>query len=283
VVTLRPGRRPHQNLAEALNASSARDDDTEREIRKPGRTPCGAARALIQAFRQSDWRGRLLVVVDQFEEIFRYQAARADRGDQAPAFVALLLEAAAQRELPIYVCITMRSDFFGDCSLFHGLPEAINDGQYLVPRMTRSERKAAIVGPMQVRRAEVTPRLVQRLLNDIGDAAADQLPILQHALMRTFDFWQSQHPGDPAMDLEHYEAIGTVEKALNQHAEQILDRLDGGQQRCAELVFRRLTMRVDNRDVRYPTRLDSLAEVAGSSLEETMLVVEAFRASTAPF
>ncbi|HYO12424.1 MAG TPA: PAS domain-containing protein [Thermoanaerobaculia bacterium] len=288
VASMRPGGGPIRNLAEALNAQDvlgSEGDGAEQEIRAQflENTLRRSSRGLIQAVRQSDWRGRLLIVVDQFEEVFRYRAARADRGDQAPAFVALLLEAAAQRELPIYVCITMRSDFFGDCSQFHGLPEAINDGQYLVPRMTRSERKAAIAGPMQVVGAEIAPRLVQRLLNDVGDATADQLPILQHALMRTFDLWQRQHPDDPAMDLAHYEAIGTVEKALNQHAEQILGELDEKQQQLAEDVFRRLTMRVDNREIRYPTRLDVLAAVTGARLDEVMVVVDAFRAAERAF
>jgi hypothetical protein len=40
--------------------------------------------------------------------------------------------------------VTMRSDFLGDCAQFFGLPEAINKGQYLVPRMNREERRAAI-------------------------------------------------------------------------------------------------------------------------------------------
>jgi PAS domain S-box-containing protein len=292
VATLRPGGGPLGNLAAALNApdvfgtTRAAVEDGEIRAQFLENALRRSSRGLIQAVRQSGWRGRLLVVIDQFEEIFRYRAARADRGDQAPAFIALLLEAAAQRELPIHVCITMRSDFFGDCSQFHGLPEAINDGQYLVPRMTRSERKAAIAGPMGVVGAEITPRLVQRLLNDIGDATADQLPILQHALMRTFDFWQRQSPDvsdNPAMDLAHYEAIGTVEKALNQHAEQVLAGLAPPRQLLAEQVFRRLTMRVDSREVRYPTRLDLLAEVTVAPLAEVASVVDAFRAAGCAF
>jgi PAS domain S-box-containing protein len=296
VATLRPGGGPLGNLAAALNApdvfgrsgaaaNAADADGEDGDIRAQFLENAlrRSSRGLIQAVRQSGWRGRLLVVIDQFEEIFRYRAARADRGDQAPAFIALLLEAAAQRELPIHVCITMRSDFFGDCSQFHGLPEAINDGQYLVPRMTRSERKAAIAGPMGVVGAGITPRLVQRLLNDIGDATADQLPILQHALMRTFDHWQRQSPGDPAMDLAHYEAIGTVEKALNQHAEQVLAGLEPARRLLAEQIFRRLTLRVDSREVRYPTRLDVLAEVTAAPLAEVASVVDAFRASGCAF
>ena len=83
----------------------------------------------------------------------------------------------------------MRSDFIGDCAQFLNLPEAINDGQYLIPRMTREQRRQAITGPVAVARGQISPRLVNRLLNDVGDNP-DQLPILQHALMRTWNYWQ---------------------------------------------------------------------------------------------
>ena len=62
------------------------------------------------------------------------------------AFVKLLLEATKQRALPVYVVLTMRSDFIGDCMRYPGLPEAVNEGQYLVPRMTRDELRSAITG-----------------------------------------------------------------------------------------------------------------------------------------
>ena len=83
----------------------------------------------------------------------------------------------------------MRSDFLGNCSEFPGLPEAINEGQYLVPRMSREERRAAINGPVKVSGAEINPVLLTRLVNDVGDNP-DQLSILQHALNRTWAFWQ---------------------------------------------------------------------------------------------
>jgi hypothetical protein len=92
----------------------------------------------------------LLVVVDQFEELFRFRRSRLidDSRDEAISFVKLLLEATRQTALPIYVVLTMRSDFIGDCIEYPGLPEAVNDGQYLVPRMTRDEVRLAITGPV---------------------------------------------------------------------------------------------------------------------------------------
>jgi hypothetical protein len=129
--------------------------------------------------------------VDQFEELFRFRAAqRNTTSTKRPPSSNSLLEAAQQRDLSIYIVLTMRSDFLGDCAQFQGLPEAINDGQYLIPRMTRDERRFAVTGPVGVTRGKITEPLINRLLNDVGDNP-DQLPILQHALMRTWEHWQA--------------------------------------------------------------------------------------------
>ena len=100
-------------------------------------------------FRPDD---NLLVVVDQFEELFRFRRTRAIENprEEAISFVKLLLEAGRQATLPIYVVLTMRSDFIGDCIEYPGLPDAINNGQYLVPRMTRDQVRLAITGPVAV-------------------------------------------------------------------------------------------------------------------------------------
>src|SRR5262249_34016296 len=149
--------------------------------------------------------------------------------EKAVAFVNLLVEAAASPHR-IHVVITMRSDFLGDCAQFFGLPEAINRGQYLVPRMSRDERRSAIAGPVAVAGGEISPILLTRLVNDVGDNP-DQLSILQHALNRTWAEWQRQG-GMGAMDLGHYEAIGTMTHALDYHAEKAYGELTGEQQKA---------------------------------------------------
>src|SRR5204863_10211495 len=129
----------------------------------------------------------LLVVVDQFEELFRLarEASRKTKDESegyqndAAAFVKLLLGACGQRETNIFVVLTMRSDFLGDCAQFWDLPEAINESQYLIPRLTRDQLRKAITMPIAVTNAAITPRPVARLLNHIGEDQ-DQLPILQH-------------------------------------------------------------------------------------------------------
>ena len=92
---------------------------------------------LVELVRETELPGRtnLLVLVDQFEEIFRFR--KHEDPSEATAFVNLLLDSAHQADVPIYVVITMRSDFLGDCAVFAGLPEALNAGQFLTPRLTR--------------------------------------------------------------------------------------------------------------------------------------------------
>ena len=121
-------------------------------------------------------RTNLLVFVDQFEEIFRFRDKGASHRDESDAFIALLLDTAAQREMPVYVAITMRSDYLGHCAVFAGLPEAMNKSQYLTPRLTREQRQMAMIGPARVFDADLEPTLVNRLLNDMG-SDPNQLPL----------------------------------------------------------------------------------------------------------
>jgi hypothetical protein len=222
----------------------------------------------------------LLILVDQFEELFRFADLATERGtdDEAKSFVKLLL-AAAETDVPVYVVITMRSDFLGDCDRFPGLPEAITDSPYLTPRPTRDELQAAITGPVGVRGGRIAPALVQRLLNDVGDDP-DQLPILQHALMRAWDHWQHDDPDTRPIDLSDLEAIGGMAEALSQHAEEAYGSLAGERERTiAERLFKCLTEKGhDNRELRRPTPLSRVAAIASVDPAEVVRVVDVFRA-----
>ncbi len=249
---------------------------------------------------------QLLLVIDQFEELFRYRQLAADAaadaagpgadsgafgpGADATAFVRLLLEARAQTEVPVHVVLTMRSDFLGDCAQFHGLPEAINDGQYLVPRMVRDDIRAAITGPVEVAGASISPLLLTRLLNDVGDNP-DQLSILQHALNRTWAYWENGESGEndgsaeAPLDLPHYEAIGTMAHALDQHAEKAFGELGTPQRRrIGERVFKALTDKgTDVRGIRRPTRLDALCAIVGAPADAVSAVLATFRRPSRSF
>ncbi|MDT7779933.1 MAG: hypothetical protein QOC99_2445 [Acidobacteriota bacterium] len=286
IAVMRPGHDPLGNLACALSAddvigSPDTDDNVDATIIET--TLRRSTLGLVDAVRQARLPAyeNVLIVVDQFEELFRFRSMREQQQgtDDASAFVKLLLEAPQQRDVSIYVVLTMRSDFLGDCSQFQGLPEAINDGQYLIPRMTRDERRSAITGPAAVGDGEISPPLVNRLLNDVGDNP-DQLPILQHALMRTWEHWAAR-PRDAAepVGLKDYEAVGTMSDALSQHADEAWDELpDERSRHIAETLFKSLTERgADNREIRRPTRLKDICEIAGASEAEVAAVIEVFR------
>lgn len=244
-------------------------------------------RGLLDLFQQAGLEPgvNLLLVVDQFEELFRYRrlgasdgAGRAtDTGADATAFVNLLLEVRSRPDLPIHVVLTMRSDFLGDCTQFTGLAEAVNAGQYLVPRMTRNQRRAAIAGPIGVGGAQITPVLLTRLVNDVGDNP-DQLSILQHAMNRTWANWE-ESGGDGPLDLQHYQRIGTMARALDQHAEEAYAGLaDERSRQVCERMFRALTDKAtDARGVRRPTKLGTLCALADATEAEVVQVIDAFR------
>jgi energy-coupling factor transporter ATP-binding protein EcfA2 len=223
----------------------------------------------------------LLILVDQFEELFRFAdlARQRGAGDEAPAFVKLLLEATRQTDVPVYVVITMRSDFLGDCARFRDLPEAISDSQYLIPRLTRDELQAVITGPIGVSGGRIAPALVQRLLNDIGDDM-DQLPVLQHALMRAWDHWERSDADVRPIDLSDLKAIGGMAKALSRHADEAFESLVSERDRkIAERLFKCLTERgSDNRELRRPTPLARIAAIANVELDEVVAVIDVFRA-----
>jgi tetratricopeptide (TPR) repeat protein/energy-coupling factor transporter ATP-binding protein EcfA2 len=285
IAMLRPGEDPIGHLAGALDDPQVLGGDPE--LGDTGRmlqevTLRRSSLGLVDAVRQARLPAgeNVLVIVDQFEELFRFRESRqiANSRDEAIAFVRLLLEATARQAPSIYVVLTMRSDFIGDCMNFPGLPEAVNAGLYLVGRMTRDGVRAAITGPVAVAGGAIAPRLVNQVLNDLGDDD-DQLPRVQHALSRTWAHWAQSRGGQGAIDVENYEAIGTFSNALSQHAEEAYEEARAaGLAELTARVFKALTDTVtDQRGVRRPTSVGTLAAITGAPEAEIVTVVEIFR------
>ena len=294
IAILRPGGDPIGNLARALAAPAVlgahdeKGDDMAAVLAETTlrRSSLGLVELVSRARTKLDASGQphfpdyenLLVVVDQFEELFRFkQLIEAENSkEDAAAFVKLLLEAVGDKhEKKIYVVLTMRSDFLGDCSQFFELPEAINNGQYLIPRMTRDERREAISGPVAVGQGAISGPLVNQLLNDVGDNP-DQLPIMQHALMRTWGHWLNHRNGNP--DITDYNAIGGMTEALSRHADEAYAELNDRQKLIAEKLFKGLTEKgTDNREIRRPMEVQEICELTGADEAAVIAVIEVFR------
>jgi formylglycine-generating enzyme required for sulfatase activity len=295
IAVMRPGMAPIGNLADALRRAKAAQAADEGKLRS---SRLGLAEAVKDAGLAAG--ESLLVVVDQFEELFFYQQrmTEIDGGEEAALFVSLLLAAVARPDAPIYVVLTMRSDFLGDCAQFPGLPEALSESQYLIPRLTREQRREAIEEPLRLFGTTMTPELVEQLLNDSGEEGAepgsavryrggtpDPLPVLQHALMRTYLEWGSSplNEADGPIDLTHYAKAGRMESALDQHAERVFtEELDDAGRGWAERILRCLTTTELGRPVRRPTRLRDLYRVVGARAQDQKKVDELLEAMQRP-
>ncbi len=279
ISSMKPGQNPLQNLCKSIINTKEFNIDPDQEgsiidILK------NSEKGLIQVVRKYLQSDKLLIFVDQFEEIFRYiddNKKTEEYKDSAEYFVKILLESSAQRDIPIHVLMTIRSDFLGDCEQFENLPEAINDGQFLIPRMKSFQLARTIQSPMELGGGKIAPRLVQQLVGQIG-SDKDRLPILQHFLNRVWEVWNKEGKELQPIDLEHFEKIGGLDNALSIHAEEAWSELKNAkQQGVAEKIFKTLTVKEADRGVRRPTSVKNLALIAGCSSQEIIEVVNIFR------
>src|SRR5258708_27330426 len=285
IAVTHPGGNPLALLTDALLEADLYDRQAEHARENLLATLSRSHFGLVEAVKQADLGEgtNFLLVVVQFEEIFRFQEACQRQQEVANEFVSLLLEAAAQKDVPIYVVLTMRSDFIGECGQFEGLAETVNRGEFLIPRLTREQYKRVIEGPIRVAGGQIAPRLLQRLLNDLGQQA-DQLPCLQHALMRTWTVWAEKKDTD-ALDLDDYQRVGKMSQALSLHADEIYQSLASDRQReLCQGIFQALTVEEANsRGIRRPQRLGRLCQILEVSADELRPIIDAYRQSGVTF
>jgi hypothetical protein len=326
VVDLQPAKptwSPMRNMAQRLVETSGLDNTPEAIDALTARLKADGPRALLKWCSEDNLpRGtNLLLLVDQFEELFRRDDL-AGR-EEAEAFVSLLLESKHPMEvsdprlaeLPIFVTLTMRSEFLGACSLIPGLTEAINESIYLTPRMTREECREAIVGPARVCGFDLDDRLANRILNDLANFVpwekdgtpaqtamlnpqdqlsrvarrADQLPIMQHALNQIWQRAKEENASTATatvrpLTLADYEAVGGVSGALDKHANHIFNSLEESRKPVAEAIFRALTWGTTVAGaVRQPTTFNELIRICGGDEAAARDTIDIFRAPTCNF
>ncbi len=285
IITTRPGNSPVENLSANLSVCEntqkySEDGHIKKQILYTvlRRSSFG----LVDAIKQMKIpRGEnILIIIDQFEELFRYKESRKDSTtlNETEAFIKLLINAVNQREFPIYVVLTMRSDFIGECSQFQEFTGLINESNFLIPQMSREDFREAVVGPISVGGATIDAPLLQHILNTIEDKT-DQLPVLQHAMMRTWDYWTQYNEPSTPIKLRDYEAAGKMENALSRHANEAFEELtDEGKEICRSL-FRCLTEQgPDKKGIRHPASIRYISEIVQVGEQKVTEVIEKFRA-----
>jgi len=287
ILTFRPGNDPFGNLADALSeslyASGNERLDRNTILSELQNNPDGISGAVRNLMLKPE--EKVLIVVDQFEELFRYSTLGKTDPSLAPAgwFVDFLVDTVDQSTGNIFTIITMRSDFIGECAHFQGLTQLINNSNYLVPHMGSENYRQAIEGPVKYAGAEIDPALVEILLKDIGDRT-DQLPVLQHAMMRTWSHWRELDDLDRPINKSDHDSVGTMSNAMSLHANEAYEELSLRGKEICEVMFKTLTEKgSDNKGLRRPSDVKTIKSIAGCTSEELFDVVEKFRVPARSF
>jgi WD40 repeat protein/DNA-binding SARP family transcriptional activator len=210
--------------AESVTATTTLMDDLARDPRSLHLHVC---RLLPQAVGQP---ANLLLVVDQFEELFTLCRSEAER----QAFVDNLM-AAVERDGPTVVVIALRADFYARCGQLAPLREALEKRQVYIGPMSAEELRRAVTEPAQQGGWAFEPGLVEFLLQEVGDEPG-ALPLLSHTLLET---WRRRR--GRALTFDSYRESGGVRGAIAQTADRVLQGLEPEQQAIARHIFLRLT------------------------------------------
>ncbi|PRY40389.1 WD-40 repeat-containing protein [Umezawaea tangerina] len=204
----------------------------------PGARPM---RELARVLAEHPPGDELVVVVDQFEEVF---TLCRDESERARFIDALLAEAesdvGARR-----VVVGIRADFYHRCAAHTGLARALAEAQVAVGPMSSDELPQAIIKPAVQAGCTVEGPLLAKIIAD-ATGQAGMLPLVSHALLET---WRRRRGN--ALTVAGYEASGGIHGAIAQTAEQVYTALDPGRQRRArQILLRLITLGEGNEDTR---------------------------------
>ena len=207
---LRPGERPLDELRRVL-VSGARDP-------------------LAEALDALPADERLLLAVDQLEELFTACRSEAERA----AFADTLARAAADPEGRAVVVVALRADFYGRFAAYPGLAELLGANHVLVGPMQASELRRVVELPAGRVGLRVEPELADALVDDVeGEPGA--LPLLSTALL---ELWQKRQ--DNALTLAAYRESGGVHGAVARLAEGTYARIPDGRKQLVRAIMLRL-------------------------------------------
>ncbi|KJY42433.1 hypothetical protein VR41_07965 [Streptomyces sp. NRRL B-1568] len=232
-----PGRWPVRALADELAAAFAGSEVLSRARRLEEhlkKSPEELAKTAGTLLRARPGAKKLLLVVDQFEELFTYSADPGALTEGGPEFIESLCRAARAGTGLIHVVITLRADFIQPCLDFDELRSLLEFHQLLLGPLDAESLREAILLPAQSVGALFERGLVDRILTDMhGRIGA--LPLMQTALA---ELWRRRR----GVWLTHadYDAIHGIGGALNQLADQMFAELTEPQRRLARQVFLRL-------------------------------------------
>jgi WD40 repeat protein len=287
-VVMTPTNDPIAELAARLAAVGGQDALAVRDglMQHPDQAHLAVRSAVLAAARHDEQPGsgdgipRLVLIVDQFEQVFTLNMGRgAETARQAfiTALCAAANPAGPGQLPPALVVIAVRGDFWDQCAAVPEMVSALQDGQFVVGPMTESELRVAITGPAEAAGLRIDPALTDTILGDLRAAGADRsagvLPLLSQAMALTWE----QRQGD-RLTSHGYAQAGGVSHAVQTGADRAYGTLSAGQQTLAKNVLRSMTVASgDGGFARRPvTRDDLYAGLPGVSRPDIDAVLDAF-------
>jgi WD40 repeat protein/DNA-binding SARP family transcriptional activator len=238
ITDCRPGDRPFDALAAALFAILEPDaSETDRLIEAAKLATALSTGDLDlysvvqRAIEKRLEYDRLLLIVDQFEELYTLCPDPKLRQCFLNTLLDTVEDTATRRDSPFVLLLTMRADFMGQALTHRPFADALQQATLMMGPMSRQELRAAIVKPAEMQGAAFEVGLVERLLDDVGQEPGS-LPLLEFALTL---LWDRQAYG--WMTHAGYEEIGRVKGALARYADEVFAELDAAEQEVARRVF----------------------------------------------
>ena len=276
-LTLTPEAEPLRRLARRLAkpAGTTEDELVESLRADPSRLDTVIRQSLRQqAEEHGGAERRLLILVDQFEELF---TACTDE-DERRAFVQALCAASTRTDdatpPPAVVVLVVRADFYALCMDYPELVAAFRERQVPVDAMRPGQLRDAIEKPAAEAGLLLEEGLTEMLLRDVGadrdDFSAGTLPLLSYALQRT---WGNRD--GRTLTLSGYQASGGVWQAVTQGADRVyadLDRWPGGQQAARALLLRMVHIGEGTEDTRRHVELTALLAERPDPADRSALV-----------
>ncbi len=222
--------------------------------------------------------GPILLFIDQFEDILAYRALGLEEEHDVQVFIQQLLEVSSEHRVSVSVVLTMRADCLTQCTFFHGLPEALSQGIYFIPQMSRAAREDAIRSPLRISGVDIEHSVVHTVLSK-SDRNYGEISIFQHLLKRIWEEWESRGRVGRITDAD-LNQTGGCDNAIDQDAETVLRLLSKQQQSAVQRMFQRITSTRSGRtSLRTPCSYASLLASTRELLPERDLrnAIAAFR------
>ncbi len=156
---------------------------------------------------------RLLLVVDQFEEVFTLCPKEEERRQ----FIELLTQVAELPDSRLAIVTTMRADFLEPCLSYELLTRLIQNESVYMPSLVGAELEEAIASPARLQGYELEQGLLGEIMEDVVKEPGC-LPLLQFALT---ELWEKRDRQKHQLTVEKYQALEGVKGALNRHAQKI--------------------------------------------------------------